>query len=94
MLGNKKVKVKAYSDFELMQLNAVRDMWRAVKLGVQVCVVSKYMVDWDTILGQYKESVFGYVESGDIYLRVESVSEGDLQLCVEDLENVVVEWDR
>lgn len=92
MLGNKKV--KAYTDFELMQLNAVRDMWRSVKLGVQVCVVSKYMVDWDTILGQYKESVFPYVESGDIYLKVEDVTSGDLQLSVEDLDNVVVEWDR
>lgn len=83
-------KGKMIEGLELDHLNAVREAWRAAKLGMRVCMVSVYECGWDTLLGQYFDVVMPYVEKGLIYQRVEDTMKPELQLVVEDLDNVFI----
>lgn len=88
MLSNNKSKM--IEGLELEHLEAVRDAWRAAKMGMKVCMVSVYECGWDTLLGQYHDVMIKYVEKGLIYHRVEDTMKPELQLTTSDLDNVLV----
>lgn len=80
-----------YEELELTHLMAVRQMWRSAKDGLRVCVVSKMVVDWEVILGNYYDVLIKYVNDGLVYLRVEDSTDEDLQLVASDLDNEIIE---
>lgn len=84
-------KGKMIEGLELEHLNAVREAWRAAKLGMRVCMVSVYECGWDTLLGQYFDVVMPYVEKGLIYQRVEDTVKPELQIQVTDLDKLIIE---
>lgn len=86
-------KVKDMTDLELAHLEAVRKAWKATYEGMKVCMVTVYECDWQTLLGNYYNSMKKYVDNGMIYHRVEESIRKDLQLRLEDLDNHIIEMD-
>lgn len=89
MLLNKK-RTKQ-DDLELEHLMAVREAWKKAKLGIQVCLVTVYECDWNTLLGDYYKVMIKYVDQGLIYHRVEDTVKPELQIQVDDLDKVIIE---